>query len=126
MPKRILVPLDQTAEAERIVPVVVGTARGCGASVRLLHVAPDRRFDAEARDYLAVVELAFDGVPVEIVVRYGTPAEEVLYEANEFGADLIAVTTGSGTPRNATPLGRVAEALLRRAAVPVLLLRPER
>lgn len=126
MPKRILVPLDQTPEAERIVPLVAGTARGTGASVRLLHVAPGPWLEDEARDYLAVVELAFDGVPVEIVVRYGVAADEILYEANEFGADVIAVTTGSGVPRRATPLGRVAEALIRRAAVPVLLLRPER
>jgi len=32
-------------------------------------------------------------VPVDSVVRFGEPAEEILREAEAFGADLIAVTT---------------------------------
>ncbi|MBI1733972.1 MAG: universal stress protein [Candidatus Rokubacteria bacterium] len=139
MSKRILVPLDQTAEAERIVPVIADTARGAGATVRLLHVAavPEAivhhgrviayadqetsRLEAEARDYLSVIELAFTGVPVEVAVRYGDPVTAILEEAEEFGADLIAVTTGSR--RAFRPIGRVADQLLKRAPMPVMTYR---
>jgi nucleotide-binding universal stress UspA family protein len=41
MAKRILVPLDGSPAAERIVPLVADLARGSGASLRLLHVAPE-------------------------------------------------------------------------------------
>lgn len=40
MAKRILVPLDQSPVAESVVPLVADLARGSGATVRLLHVAP--------------------------------------------------------------------------------------
>jgi nucleotide-binding universal stress UspA family protein len=138
MAKRILVPLDMTDEAERIVPLVADMARGGGATVRLLHVAPipeaiiehgrviayvdqeTSRLDTEARDYLTVIELAFAGVPVEVAVRYGDPATEILQEAEDFGADLIAVTTGG--PHTFRKIGRVADQLLRSGSVPVLVL----
>ncbi|PYN05671.1 MAG: universal stress protein, partial [Candidatus Rokuibacteriota bacterium] len=40
MAKRILVPLDQSPPAEAVLPLVGEVARGGGATVRLLHVAP--------------------------------------------------------------------------------------
>ena len=40
MAKRILVPLDQSPVAEIVVPLVAAAARGAGATVRLLLVAP--------------------------------------------------------------------------------------
>ena len=51
MAKRILVPLDQSALAESVIPVVADAARGGAAAVRLLHVAPlpDTRVDPEGR-----------------------------------------------------------------------------
>ena len=98
MAKRILVPLDQSPVAESVVEVVPDTARGAQAStVRLLHVAfvPKNQVDTDGRvvayadqeterlrnealDYLGKVELTFDGVPAESVVRFGEPVEEIL------------------------------------------------
>ena len=51
MAKRILVPLDQSSLAEAVLPLVGEVARGSGATVRLLHVAPipDDRVGAEGR-----------------------------------------------------------------------------
>src|SRR3972149_4417815 len=40
MAKRILVPLDESPVAEVVVPLVAAIARGSGATVRLLQVAP--------------------------------------------------------------------------------------
>lgn len=142
MPKRILVPLDESSESEAVVPLVADMARSGGASVRLLHVAPNprnlvddegralayadqeaRRLEVEALDYLRAVELHLDGVAVECVVRFGDPVREILSEADAFDADLIALTA---RPRRA--VGRVfrlgvARRVFRRARTPIVVFR---
>jgi nucleotide-binding universal stress UspA family protein len=143
MAKRILVPLDQSPTAEAIVPLVADAARGAGATVRLLHVAPvpealvakdgrlvayaDQemaRLEAEGLDYLRALEARLGGVPTQCVVRYGEPAEEILREAEAFGADLIAVSTAGRGGIRRVAFGSVAEAVFRKAAVAVLLFHP--
>ena len=140
MAKRILLPLDRSDEAWAALPIVADLARGSGAIVRLLHVAPvprervtgDGRIVAYANQEMERVELArgeyldaaasqLPGVPVERVVRFGDPTEEILLEADAFGADLIAVTTeGRGWLRRV--FGSVVGKLFRRSDVPVLIL----
>ena len=139
--KRILVPLDLTTEPDAITRVVADAARGAGATVRLLYVAPvpdavvdingriiayadqeGARLEAEALDYLRSIEIAFDDVPVETVVRFGDPADEILREADEFGADLIAFTTPRGPGLRC--FGGVATRVGRRANAAVMLLQP--
>ncbi|HET7874379.1 MAG TPA: universal stress protein [Methylomirabilota bacterium] len=145
MAKRILVPLDQSAVAEFIVPIVADTARGAGATVRLLHVAPEpenridehgrviaytdqemARLEAEGLDYLRTVEARLDGAQVECAVRFGDPVTEILEEAGVWGADLIAVCTAGRSAASRIALGSVAEQVFRKAEPPVLLLRPDR
>lgn len=145
MAKRILVPLDQSPTAEAVIPLVADAARGGGATVRLLHVSPvpgplvakdgrvaayaDQemaRLEADGLDYLRTAEARLDGVPVESVVRFGEPAEEILREGEAFGADLIAVTTAGRSGISRVALGSVAEAVFRKAAVAVVLFHPGR
>ena len=141
--KRILVPLDLTTEPDAITRVVADAARGAGATVRLLYVAPvpdavvdvdgrivayadqeGARLEAEALDYLRSVEIELDDVPVESVVRFGDPAEEILREADEFGADLIALTTPRGTGLKRCRAGGTAARVWRHANAAVMLLQP--
>jgi nucleotide-binding universal stress UspA family protein len=145
MAKRILVPLDQSPTAEAVVPLVADLARGAGASVRLLHVSPmpdalvakdgrvvayaDQemaRLEAEGLDYLQTAAARLEGMAVDRVVRFGEPAEEILREAEAFGADLIAVTTAGRSGISRVALGSVAEAVFRKAAVAVVLFHPGR
>ena len=145
MVKRILVPLDQSLVAESVVPLVADLARGGGATVRLLHVAPQpdvlvnaegrvvayadqemARLEAEGVDYLRAVELQLEGIPVECVVRFGDPLQRILGEADAFGADLIAVTTAGRSGISRAVLGSVAEQVFRKAGGPVLLFRAGR
>ena len=60
---------------------------------------------------------------VEYLVRRGVPAVEILRVAEDLGADLIALGTEglTGIPR--IIMGSVAEAVLRRASRPVLVMR---
>lgn len=143
MPKRILVPLDETTEHEAILPLVADIARAGGATVRLLHVwaPPDNvvtedgevisymdqevaRLRVRWLDYLRTIEPLLPDVALEREVRFGKPLPEILAEAEEFGADLIAVTTSSRKTLKDRLLGSVAADLMKRAKVPVLLLRP--
>jgi nucleotide-binding universal stress UspA family protein len=141
--KRILIPLDRSAEGEHVIPVVADAARAAGATVRLLHVAPmpsnvvgtagrivaytDQemsRLEAEHTEDLRRLASHLGGIAVETVVRFGEPVEEILREAEAFGADVIAVMTACRSGIKRALLGSVAEQLLRKAAATVLLVRP--
>jgi nucleotide-binding universal stress UspA family protein len=145
MAKRILVPLDQSALAESVLPVVGDAARGSGATVRLLHVAPvpDNRVNGEGRvvayadqemtrleteggEYLRTAALALGGAAVEYSVRFGDPAREILQEAATWDADLIAVTTAGLSGLSRAILGSVAEQVFKRSECPVMLYHPRR
>ena len=141
-PKRIIVPLSARDDAEAVLSVVAVLARESGAVVRCLRVWPIpeartaksgrvvatvdqemERLSAQALDDLRCVGAGLRGVAVENVVRFGGAADELLLEAEAWGADLIAVT------QRATWLGRLLEGRTARtvaheATVPVLLCRP--
>ena len=142
MAKRILVPLDGTEETEAGLNLIAAAARGDGAVVRLLHVAPmpenvlgddgylvayadqeASRLEAEAIDYLTRVAMRFDGATVERTVRFGEPVPEILLEAEQFGADLIAMTARRTHPLTRLVLGTTADQVTRRTEVPVMLYR---
>jgi nucleotide-binding universal stress UspA family protein len=139
MAKRILVPVSHDADA---VSVAASLARDHGATVRLLRVFPVpehvvgpygrtiayadqemERLTAEGLDELRIAESQLHGVPVESVVRFGEPVEEILHEAETSDADLIAVTTGTRSRLAAALAPGVGERVLREAEIPVLLLR---
>lgn len=140
MPKRILVPLDRSEAAHGLLPLVGDFARGNGATVRLLHVAPipGNRVAADGRviayasqeveriqfsrlEDLKAAEAQLAGLSVESVVRFGDPVEEIVLEAEAFGADLIALATASRRGLRRVP-GGVADKVFRKSDVPVMLL----
>ena len=143
--KRILVPLDGRETAEAIVPVVAALARDTGAVVRLLRIFPlpsqvttpqgfmvasvDQemaRLESRALSDFAPAELALAELPVETVVRYGDPIEEIAREAEVFGADMIALTSGRrGRLRSALAPG-IAQRVQTQTATPTLVLYPGR
>ncbi|MBI4588947.1 MAG: universal stress protein [Candidatus Rokubacteria bacterium] len=141
MYKKILVPLDRSFGAEASLPVAADLAKVNGSVIRLLHVAPSPaavvaegrvlayadqeadRLQNEAHDYLREAANRLSGCPVEFAVRFGEPAEEIIEEAREFGADLIAMATHGRTGVARLLLGSIAEAVLRRSEIPVVLVR---
>lgn len=143
MAKRILVPLDDGTEHELILRVAADLARGSGATVRLLHVAPvpanvasregrvvvyaDQEMERLEREWLTslrVSEPLFTGVTVERTVRFGDVVDEIMAEIDTFEADLVVVTTTRRSSVKRGFLGSVAEQVMRRAKPPVVLLRP--
>src|SRR5206468_2621863 len=77
-------------------------------------------------DQLRRIETQLDGTPVESVVRFGEPAEEILLEAEAFDADLVALATSVRSRLRSALLPGVAERVARKAPVPTLLLRVSR
>lgn len=139
MAKRILVPISSRMPSDAFLSALGDLSRGAGATVRLLHVtepptdvegralaeADHERFRlrAEAREILELVTLSLGGA-VETAVRVGDPAAEILAEAEEFAADLIAM--GIGDRKRFHVHSGVAWDVLRRAETPVALLRSAR
>lgn len=143
MYERLLVPLDGSRAAEAILPFAEQVAGPLDAEVLLLLVveplsaaeavaaagvvAPDafRIREAEAREYLARVEgrLVAKGLRTRSAVRFGIPATEILVATAEEGADLVAMATHGRSGLGRVLFGSVAEAVLRAAPVPVLLIR---
>jgi nucleotide-binding universal stress UspA family protein len=98
MISRIMVSLDGSDRSRAILPYAVDSAARWNASVTLLRVVTPDRWDAEAplaEAHLARIgELFRDfGLPVEAMVRRGSPREEILKVAFEVGADIIVLAT---------------------------------
>ena len=142
MVKRILAPISERERSEAILPVLFAMAQGAGSTVRLMRVFPVpeclvdsggrtvayghqemERLTSEGLDDLGRIEAQLDGIPVERIVRFGEPVEEILLEAEAFDADLIALEASShGRLRTALAPG-VAERVAGKATVPTLTLR---
>ena len=138
----ILVPLDGTVEAETVLPHAVVFARMSNAELVLtkmvvasldtaITIGPDslRSYLDHLRDqaeaYLAKVAA---GLPSDLRVRTATvtaetPAAGVLACAKREKADLIAMVTHGRRGWQRIALGSVAESVMRKASMPVLLVR---
>jgi nucleotide-binding universal stress UspA family protein len=139
--KRALVPLDGSQVAEAIIPFILDIAGPLDMAVRLLQVMepyppvtdgsttvfvddPIAR-ERDAEEYLAPIaaELRGRGVDATWEVRHGAAADTILSVAKSFRADVIAMSTHGRSGLGRLLFGSVAEHVLRRADVPVFLMR---
>ncbi len=135
MTRRILVPLDGTPETETVLEEVRRLAAP-GAEVHLLHAVPSQAppvgtnptaflgLPEQAAGYLDSVRDRLPGFRGLNHARIGEPAAAILAAAFELNVDLIAMCTHArrGLPR--WFVGSVAEGVVRRSRLPVLLARP--
>lgn len=145
---KVVVPLDGSELAEGILPHVMELIRGRDSRVYLLSVAPlvrgtvpaimnippppvnipeeMQRVERELRAYLQTVAGRLESVAagVQVHVRFGRQADEILDFAGEVGADLIAMSSHGRSGIGRWVFGSVAERVLRGVACPVLLVRP--
>jgi nucleotide-binding universal stress UspA family protein len=140
--KRVLVALDGSPSSEAVLRLLMEIAGPLDMTVMLLHVLEPVASPAvegvehfvvgdidarrrQAETYLEPVAAALRalGVDTTWTIRYGLPAEEILAAAAEMGADLIAMATHGRTGVGRVLFGSVAEAVLRRASVPVFMIR---
>jgi nucleotide-binding universal stress UspA family protein len=134
---KILVPLDGSELAAKILPQVIDLAKAHGSQVTLLHVyyaevgeaTPGVIKEAVAQEkkrcelFLAQAakDLEDQGVKeVKVECVEGSPAREIIAYADKHGMNLIAMAT-HGKGEVAWVLGSVAEKVVSHAMVPVLL-----
>ena len=65
------------------------------------------------------------GLETEVVVRTGTPAEEISAYAGEVDADMIVMGTAGRSGFERTVVGGVTDKVVRTAPVPVVTVRPD-
>jgi nucleotide-binding universal stress UspA family protein len=137
--KKILVPLDGSELASKVLPKVVELAKTCKAQVTVVHACytpavgeatPGVMKAAEPMEHKwcstflgqAAKSLKDEGVDVSTKCLDGEPAGEIINYAEKNGMDLIAMAT-HGRGEMAWVMGSVAEKVVSHATVPVLLFR---
>ena len=131
---RILVPLDGSAAAEKVLPVLRSLGRLHASEIVLVRVVEPEPFDPEPPDdalqladaYLkqAATALAAPGVRATTVARIGNVPESLLAVAAEERASLLAISTHGGGTSESVPCGTVAGYLLRTSPIPILAIPP--
>ncbi len=138
---RLLVPLDGSAEAERVFPYVRALAQAFGGQLVLLGVleVPDpalygpladvvarlrAKSEAPLRAYLKHVArvLQEEGVALDVVLTGGEPPQTILDVSESRDVDLVALTShGKSGTEEGVLLGSTAERVVHHSRKPVLL-----
>jgi nucleotide-binding universal stress UspA family protein len=146
MYERILVPVDGGDTAKRGLDEALKIAAKLGSTVRVIHVVDDASLTkfadmittkigellklraSEGEQILAEAKRAAQsqGSSVETVMRHctaGRVCDVIIEEASTWPCDLIVIGTHGHRGARRLLLGSDAEQVLRRASVPVLLVR---
>lgn len=139
--RTLLCPTDFSECAQVALPVARALARDYGAKLVLLHVRarppavvgefgalptePGEPEEAVRTNLRRLVPADFKG-PVELLVRDGDAAAEILRVAQETRCDMIVLGTHGRSGLGRLLFGSVAEAVLREAPCPVLTIKPPR
>jgi nucleotide-binding universal stress UspA family protein len=138
--RTLIVPLDGFEESRTILPWAAWLARSADVSVVLVRAIPwpPPSSSVESYAYLLAKTLEMidadlgsvrdrlieQGVPTRMVVRKGDPGEVILGLVHEIDACAVAMATRGRGGVSRLVLGSVAEKVVARAAVPVLLTSP--
>ncbi len=146
MYQRILVPVDGSPTAERGLGEAIALGKLTGATLRLIHVVDELSFALSAADgaafsgevitvlreagaatlAAAAGRVRASGLAVDTVLNdsfQGRVCDLVIAQAGSWGADLIVLGTHGRRGIGRLFMGSDAEAIVRSAPVPVLLLR---
>ena len=141
--RRILVPLDGSNRAERVLPVVTPIAQALGSEVILFQVPivyvsgwmtgewflpvhgilATAEQDAQAYLSYTAARLKQQGVNASTATEIGGVAESIIGYAEANRVDLIATCTHGRTGLRRWTLGSVADRVLRAGNIPILLVR---
>jgi nucleotide-binding universal stress UspA family protein len=139
--KRILVPLDGSEAAEKVLPFVIEEAQTHSAEVRIIRViAPirtalrgvpsifdeaEKKLEEIAIDYLEnkVKELEDKGLEVTYKIKHGYPASRIIEYALSCKCDLIILGSHGWTHATRWRFGSVANYIVRaKISTPILII----
>ena len=124
---KILVTLDGSALAERVLPYVQGVAKQFESEVVLLNVpqgATDESSSLETETYLQGVAevLANAGIPTHTLITGADPIPTILEVSQNESVDLIMLATNGRGGIKRLLIGSVADAIMRQAHCPVFII----
>ena len=152
---KVLIPLDGSRLAEAVLPYAVELAKSFRGHLLLLHIVPptsqvvgltggtdlgpivitdedviSATLEAEqqkAESYLKTVaaKLEGQGVQVEWTVRQGPAGPAIVQCARDERVDLIALSTHGRSGLGRLVFGSIADHVLRRSGLPILLVKPD-
>lgn len=124
-PDRIIVPLDGGQLAERAISVAVALAARASLPITLVTVLSEHDLEENATVYLEARKAELAGMRIDHDVLRGMPVANTLVEflQRHLGA-LVCCSTHARLDATKLMLGSVAEELVRRSPVPVVLVGP--
>jgi universal stress protein A len=144
--RSILLPTDFSECASHALAYATDLARDAGAAILCVHVVEpvmptvgytgiteplpmadisEQLEDSAARNLPKIADSEeCAGLEVEEVVAHGDPASEIVRVARERGVDLIVISSHGRTGLGRILFGSTAEAVVRHAPCPVLVVKP--
>ena len=142
--RKILFPCDLSKSAEKVIPHVLSTAEQYGCGIVILHVIPDihdwkalltpvpslSSYYDEVREHAQKELAAFihSHVPphmdCEKILTPGDPVERILYTIDHNGIDLVIMGTHGTKSLEDRIFGGVAENVVKKSPVPVMVVNP--
>jgi|SRR5665213_2868494 len=112
--KKILYPVDLSAQSRAVAPSVAAMAKRFGSEVVLLHVTHASMPDRSAQAKLELDRFAGEAFPNPVIreVVEGDPARQIVSYADEHKVDLIMMPTHGHGPFRALLLGSVTAKVL--------------
>lgn len=132
--RHILVPLDGSFTAERVLPWMQDYAFRAGGQITVLRVIPSREIPGDEHDagrvrddahrYVDGIarQLRDHGVQAAGRVRSGSPPQVIAETAQDLGAHLIAMNSRGATTFHRALFGGTAEKVLRLTTKPIFLM----
>jgi nucleotide-binding universal stress UspA family protein len=128
MYKLVLVALDGSRNAEKVLPYVETLLRGTKGKAVLLQVLPpgEHRPEAAAEAYLKSIQARFTRkkIKAEPEIAHGDPAVAILRAGEKRQADLLAFTSHGAGGLAQWVFGSVAQKLLRGCSRALFVVRP--
>ena len=144
--RQILFPTDFSSRANYALPYAAAIARATGAAILCVHVVEpivpavgytglaepmpiadiaDQLEDSAERELPKLAECEeCTGLNVEDLIVHGDPAAEIVRVADERKVDLIVISSHGRTGLGRIIFGSTAEAVVRHAHCPVLVVKP--
>lgn len=137
--KTILFPCDFSTAEKAAFDYAAGLARENDATLLIAHVEEPPTMYGDGTFYYGIPEPDHEGVrkmlgdmkPCDAAVRYvhhllqGDPALEIAALAEREGADMIVMSSHGRTGLARLVMGSIAEAVMRAAPCPILIVKPE-
>jgi nucleotide-binding universal stress UspA family protein len=127
--RKILVPTDFSAHADRAFQLACSLARDAGAHVVVLHVVPlpaviygppPESYLDHLQEELKQIQARDPKICVEHVLVEGNAATAIVRVARELNCDMIVIGTHGRTGVSRLLMGSIAEEVVRKALCPVV------